>query len=599
MPPVENAPLPGAANLEFARALVAELQAAGVATAVVCPGSRSTPLALAVAWTPGLAHTVHVDERSAAFHALGAAKASGRPVLLVCTSGTAGANFLPAVAEAAHARVPLVVVTADRPPELRAWGAAQTLEQRGLYAGFTRWSEEAPCPSADGPGEAYARALARRAVAAATGVAPGPVHLNLPFREPLVPADLRIPDAEGLHAPARPMAEGGVATNAATAIADGFGGSGAALARELRAAERGVLLFGPDGTQPGEAAAAVRLAARLGWPLIADPASGLRAGRGLEDALVSGADLLLRDAATAAALGPDLVLRFGSLPTSKAVATWLAGAPAARLWLVDPAAAHRDPTHRAERVLASDAAGLAALLGHDAVPAPATQRWRARWQLADRAARGAVETALAGDPRLLAPQLAQRLWSALPADAVLYLANSMPIRDVDAFAGPRAAPLRVLANRGVNGIDGQVSAALGAAAALGRPTVLWCGDLALLHDVGGLLAGRLHGADLTVVVGNDDGGGIFEYLPVARSLPRAVYEPLFAVPHGLDLAALARGLGWDGVRVDTATGFEAALTRALGGGRHLIEVPMDRAANTALHQRLAEAVRVALARAPA
>jgi len=177
----------GAANLGFARALIDELQAAGVEVAVVCPGSRSTPLALAVAQQPGLSHTVHVDERNAAFHALGSAKVTRRPVALLCTSGTAGANFLPAVAEASHSRVPLIVLTADRPPELRAWGAAQTMEQRTLYAGFTRWSEAAPCPS-EGAGDAYARALARRAVREATGPAPGPVHLNLPFREPLVPA---------------------------------------------------------------------------------------------------------------------------------------------------------------------------------------------------------------------------------------------------------------------------------------------------------------------------------------------------------------------------------------------------------------------------
>ncbi len=182
---------PGAANLRFARLLVDELQAAGVVAAFVCPGSRSTPLVLAVASQPGLQYSVHLDERSAAFHALGYAKATGRPVALVCTSGTAGANFLPAVAEASHARVPLVVLTADRPPELRAWGAAQTMEQRSLFAGFARWSEEAPCPS-EGVGDGYARALARRAVAEAMGAAPGPVHLNLPFREPLVPATIDV-----------------------------------------------------------------------------------------------------------------------------------------------------------------------------------------------------------------------------------------------------------------------------------------------------------------------------------------------------------------------------------------------------------------------
>jgi 2-succinyl-5-enolpyruvyl-6-hydroxy-3-cyclohexene-1-carboxylate synthase len=591
MNPSADARDTGAANLAFARALIAELHAAGVVAAVLCPGSRSTPLVLAIAGQAGLAHSVHLDERSAAFHALGYAKACGRPVALVCTSGTAGANFLPAVAEASHARVPLVVLTADRPPELRAWGAPQTMEQRALFAGFARWSEEAPCPSEGGGGERYARALARRAVTEATGPAPGPVHLNLPFREPLVPATL---GAALPAAAARGAAAGPGSAAPVVALADPSG----QFLRELRAVSRGVLVFGPDAWQPGLAPAAARLAATLGWPVLADPASGLRAGPASVasgNALVSAADLLLREPATAAALQPELVLRFGAAPTSKAISTWLAAHPSAALWLVDPAAAHRDPGHRASRVLRADATQLAGLFADAGAPAGAALDWRQRWLDADRVARAALDEALRDDGRFLAPQLARVLWNALPADTALYLANSMPIRDIDAFAGPRDPPLRVLANRGVNGIDGQVSAALGAAAALRVPTVLWCGDLALLHDLSGLLAGRLHAADLTIVVSNDDGGGIFEYLPVARSLPRAAFEPLFAVPHGLDLSQLARGLGWDALRVDSAAGFAAALAGALGG-RRLIEVPMDRAANTALHGVLYEAVRDRLRR---
>ncbi len=211
----------------------------------------------------------------------------------------------------------------------------------------------------------------------------------------------------------------------------------------------------------------------------------------------------------------------------------------------------------------------------------------------------ALIAALDADGRFLAPQLARALWSAMPSGSALYAANSMAIRDLDAFAGARAEPLRLLANRGVNGIDGLVSSALGAAQALPSPTVLWCGDLALLHDVSGLLAGQLHAADLTIVVSNDDGGGIFEYLPVARAVPREMFEPLFAVPHGLDLCALARGLGWQATRVTTAEAFAAALSHAMTGGLHVIEVPIDRAANTALHAQLNEAVRSALHEGPA
>jgi 2-succinyl-5-enolpyruvyl-6-hydroxy-3-cyclohexene-1-carboxylate synthase len=577
----------GAANLAFARALIDELHAAGVATAVICPGSRSTPLALAVAQQPGLLHSVHIDERNAAFHALGHAKATGRPVALICTSGTAGANFLPAVAEASYARVPLVVLSADRPPELRAWGAAQTMEQRTLYSGFARWCEEAPCPS-EGVGTSYARALARRAVSEATGPAPGPVHLNLPFREPLVPATIGEPAPVPRAAPPAP----------AILVREASDPPGA-LAARLRDTARGVLVFGPDHPEPSLAESLRRMATALGWPVVADPASGLRAGPATDEILIHGADLLLRDPGTADALRPELVVRFGGLPTSKAVNQWLARHAAADVWLVDPAGGFRDPLHRASRVLRATPRQfcdfVAASVGE---PAGSGGHWLGQWRHADRVARAAVGQALAADARFLTPHLAQSLWHALPADAVFYAANSMAIREVDAFAGPRADALQLLANRGVNGIDGQVSAALGAAAGSRRPTLLWCGDLTLLHDVSGLLAGRLHGADLTIVVSNDDGGGIFEYLPVARAVPRSVFEPLFAVPHGLDLSELARGLGWNAVRAADSSSFMQALGNALRGGLHVIEVPVDRAANTAFHGALNDAVRSDLSREP-
>jgi 2-succinyl-5-enolpyruvyl-6-hydroxy-3-cyclohexene-1-carboxylate synthase len=579
----------GAANLRFARALVDELRVAGIAAAVVCPGSRSTPLALAIDGAAGLSYTVHVDERSAAFYALGHAKASGQPVALVCTSGTAGANFLPAVAEAFHARIPLVVLTADRPPELRAWAAAQTMEQRSLYAGFTRWSEEAPCPSEGGGGVAYARALARRAVCEATGPAPGPVHLNLPFREPLVPTIVEA-DARPTHT---------VVDAAPSLLRETWEATGG-LARELGDRPKGVLIFGPDAWEAGLGQDVRLLAESLGWPVLADPASGLRAGTTLEGSLIHGADLLLRDPATAAALQPDLIVRFGSPPTSKSIAMWMTQHASAEVWLVDPAAGFRDPLHRARRMLRANPRQFcsAARLAAGAVSTE-TRAWRARWQHAGHVVQAALADLLGAETRFLTPQLAQAIWASLPEAATLYVANSMAIRELDAFAGPRRGDLRVLANRGVNGIDGQISAALGAAAALGRPTVLWCGDLAFLHDVSGLLCGRLQNADLTVVVSNDDGGGIFEYLPVTRSVPREVFERLFAVPHGLDVCSIARGLGWEAARVESSRAFTGALSRALGGGRHVIEIPVDRAANTAFHGTVHDAVSQRLCREPA
>lgn len=587
-----DSPDTGRTNLAFASALVDTLHAGGVTTAVVCPGSRSTPVALALARHAGFESSFLVDERSAAFFALGHAKATGRPVALLCTSGTAGANFLPAVAEASQSRVPLLVLTADRPPELRAWGAPQTMDQRGLFAGFARWAEEAPCPSEPEAGVRYAAALGARAAAACRAVPPGPVHLNLPFREPLVARDMAFDQPPAGANPAVryvdvPDAADGPATGL---VPPDLGG-------RLGAVGHGVLLFGPDAWEPRLAGAARGLAAALGWPVIADPASGLRAGDWPDGTLVDAADLLLKHGPTAAALRPELVLRFGGPPTSKAVTTWLADLDdGAEVWLVDDAGALRDPQHRASSVFRQAPHRFCALVADVVISRNAQAAdWLARWQRAAGIARRAARARLAGGP-FLAPQLAESLWAALPADAALYVANSMPIRDLDAFAGPRAAGLRVLANRGINGIDGLLSCALGASRAGCRPMVLWCGDLAFLHDVAGLVTGRLAPADLTVVACNDDGGGIFEYLPISRLAPRPLFERAFAVPHGMDLGDVARGFGWQAARADSAAGFADALGNALAGGRHLIEVPMDRALNTALHREVSEAVGVALDR---
>jgi len=365
----------------------------------------------------------------------------------------------------------------------------------------------------------------------------------------------------------------------------------------LRQCARGVLLFGPDIDDPALAEAASQLALALGWPVLADPGSGLRAGPSADRALVAGADLLLRDGATAAALAPDLIVRFGGHPTSAAVNAWMARHDEAEVWLVDPADGFRDPAHRALRTFRADARRFCeATLGAIGHAQGGPSDWLAAWKRADAVARAAVQAGMSASPQFLGPQLAQALWQSLPAEAAFYVANSMPLRELDAFAGPRAAALRVLVNRGVNGIDGLVSCALGAAVGLGKPTVLYCGDLAFLHDVGALVAGRQLGANLTVVVANDRGGGIFEYLPVARSVPRELFEQVWATPQPADLCALAAAAGWNATQARSREALVEALEHALGGGLNVIEVPIDRAANTALHATLLAAVSEAAAR---
>lgn len=588
-------------NVAGAAALLAELARAGVRHASVCPGSRSGPLAIAAAATPGLRIWTHVDERSAGFFALGLAKASRAPVALICTSGTAAANFLPALVEAFHARVPLVVLTADRPPELRDWGAPQTIDQVRLFGSHVRWFAELPLPEPTDALLRHVRATAARAAAVACGPPAGPVHLNLPCREPLEPTPVA-EDRAALGALGDALAaEGRGATpylriEAPTPVLEDA--AVRTLARALRSARRGVLLCGPDDREPAVAEAAVRLARALGWPLLADGASPLRCGPHVIGAPVCGAhDAFLRSERFASAHAPDLVLRLGAPPTSKAAALWLARHPSVELWIVDPDGGFADPSHRAAWILRADPAALCHALADACARelARGSDGWLAAFLEAERCAQQALAAGIAAAPALLPPAVVRALADALPEGSALFVSNSMPIRDLDAFLPPIPKRLRVLASRGANGIDGIASTALGVAATFEGPVALLTGDLAFLHDVGGLLAARRHGLSLLVVVVNDDGGGIFDHLPVARFGDAVPFEALFTVPHGIDLAHATALVGGRHERVTDAGTLAAALARGLAaGGLHVVEVPVDRSVNTAHHRELQAAVAAAV-----
>ncbi len=568
----------------FAAALFEGLVAGGVREVCCCPGSRSTPLALAAASHPALRCLVHVDERSAAFFALGLARAARRPVALVCTSGTAAANFLPAVVESHHARVPLVLLTADRPPELRDWGAPQTIDQVRLYGDRVRWYAEAPCPGPDEPRIPYARALGARAAAAAAGSPPGPVHLNLPFREPLEP---RRPPAEESAAASPAAATGGTPPTLRASTPAPDSALREALGAELAAARRPVLVCGPGDADAPTRAAVAAFARRAGWPLLADAASQLRRGPDAGDeGLVSHADALLRDARFARARAPDLVVRLGAPPTSKATNAWLSQHCAARVVAIDPDGTWADPQQRVALHLRCDPA---ALLG-----APAEEprggvdpAWLPSWRDAETHARRAIRSALAKEELLSHPHLARELGAALPEGAQLFASNSLPIRALDGFLPAATRSLRVLANRGANGIDGILSTAFGASVATAAPTLLFVGDLAFLHDVGALAGARRHARDCTVVVVNNDGGGIFHHLPIAEQGDEVGFEELFATPHGLDPTEIARGFGVEAERVGSLAAFRDALARSLAaGGVRVIEARVDRSADVALQRRL-------------
>ena len=568
---------PRDANTGLARALVDEAARAGVTDACLAPGSRSTPVALALARDDRIRVHVHLDERSAAFFALGVGRATGRPALVLTTSGTAATNLHPAVVEAHHGRVPMLACTADRPPELRDTGAGQTIDQRGLFGGAVRWEAD-PGPPEDRVGAgAHWRSIAARAVATTLGPPAGPVHLNLAFREPLVPTG-----AEPVAAPGRPDGHPWVHVSRATSAPDVE--TIARVVDAVRGAPRGALLAGwGAGVRPQTA---FRFAAASGWPVLADPLSGLRSG----PRAVSTYDAVLRVEEFAAAHRPDLVLRVGAPLTSKAAAAWVDGDVAQ--WNVDPDRTWLDPHRATSELLACDAELLLSGVADALVAVSTTSEWLDGWLDAEHRARAALDVLLDSWEDPFEGRVARDLVAGLPAGAQLVVASSMPVRDVESFAAPRDG-IRVLANRGVNGIDGFTSTTLGIASTATGPTVALLGDLCFLHDTNGLLGARARGIDATLVVLDNDGGGIFSFLPQAADPEH--FEELFGTPHGLDLAALAAVHDIPCTEVEKAGAVLPAVTDAVGaGGVRMVLVRTDRADNVTRHREAWSAVAAAL-----
>lgn len=576
-------------NQLWSRAIVEELVRSGVRHAVVCPGSRSTPIALALAAQDGLRTWSIVDERSAAFFALGLARASGVPAVVLATSGSAGAHFLPALIEAAMAQVPLIAITADRPPELQGWGAPQTIPQARLFGAFAREFFELGVPEASSASLLHLRASVCRAVAITTRAPRGPVHLNAPFREPLAPPanpdplpDL--PERAVLGEGSQPLVRLGAPQRAVDPV----------LLADVRAAleqsQRGLIVVGPRDASDGLAEAVIALGRAWGHPVLAEATSNVRFGHA--DDVVSTADALLRHGPFATAHRPEVVLRFGGGLTPKVPTQWL-DASGARLFVFSDGGALIDPCHAAAAILEGDPVAAARAL------TPSNQRrqtaFAASFRAADQRVRAALSSAFTRDEALTEPRIAHEVARALPAGANLFVSSSMPIRDLDAFAYAGGA-VRVFANRGANGIDGITSTALGVAAASGRPTTLLTGDLAFLHDLGGLMAGKRHRLRLSIVVVNNDGGGIFSFLPVAGRSGR--FEELFGTPHGLDLAQAAKLFDARYVRCEDAARLRASLAEGAEAGLQVIEVRTERTQNVRVHQALFAELATALGEGP-
>jgi 2-succinyl-5-enolpyruvyl-6-hydroxy-3-cyclohexene-1-carboxylate synthase len=594
-------------NTALASAFAEELARGGVTRAVVSPGSRSTPLAVALWREPGIEVTVIVDERSASFFALGATQATGEPVALLCTSGTALANYGPAVAEADESGLPLIVLSADRPPELRGIGAGQTIDQIKTFGESVRWFCEVGTHEADDSGLLHMRSVACRAIARARGeIRPGPVHLNLPWREPLSPIPV-----EGAVTATDPLALEGrdgrpltavtrVDLEPSTFVLDEIAGHiGDAIA--------GIIIAGRQ-TDPELREPLAHLARASGFPILAEPTSQLRLGPHDHSYVITTYDTLLRDEHWAKGVVPELVLRFGEMPTSKPLRQWLAASGADQI-VVDPTGGWNEPTGRAAAIVRADptecASGWATRLEKQSAEGgprgPLHSRTAGRfaqepsrpapeaWLQAEKVALGAIAEELGG-AEITEPGLHLALGKAHRDGDLVYTSSSMPIRDQEAFLAPGEADVLLLANRGANGIDGLISSGIGAAHASGRATTIVTGDLGLLHDIGGLAALREVEVPVRIVVIDNGGGGIFHFLPQQEALGSEEFEALLGTPRGVSVERAAALFDLPHHRLQSLD----ELPLALAAGTGLIEVRTDRATNVAAHRRVTERVLAAL-----
>jgi len=546
----------GVLNATFCATLVDEWVRNGLTDAVVCPGSRSTPMAVALVVDGRVSVHVHHDERSGSFMALGLARATGRAALVLSTSGTAAVEFHPAVVEAELDRVPLLVVTADRPPRLRGIGAPQTIDQVDLYGSSVRLSVDAPVPTTSN--RSTWRALARHTWWATAGADPGPVHCNLPFDEPLIGIPVELPSLDDSQ-------------HAVVDLGDPFTDPGVLP-------ECGLIIA---GSGIDDAGAVLLLAEKLGWPVLADPRSGCRVEH---RCVIAHGDTLLRS--VGAQNDVEMVIRFGALPASKVIGEWVASSSIPHVH-VDPTAAVNDPsrsvTHRVRQSASNYANSVSAL----------TERaddssWLDRWRRADDAVEEALVVSLGTATSITEPGVARNVVASVPSGGTLVVSSSMPVRDVEWFSSRREG-LTVLSNRGANGIDGVVSTAVGVALS-GVPTVLLIGDVAFLHDTNGLLGLDARGVDLCIVVIDNDGGGIFSFLPQASALEPTQFEQLFGTPHGVDLAMLAHAHGLPVLEAtdDLTVGLAVEASMATGGV-HVVLARSNRSENVAVHDALHQA----------
>jgi len=547
---------------EYVSAFTHSLVNQGVMNVVISPGSRSTPLAYACMKEEGLAVYRQIDERSAAYFALGMAKASGKPVMLLCTSGTAAANYFPAIVEAFYARIPLIVVTADRPHELREVGAPQAINQINLFGSHVKWSVDLPMPEEQNRLDFLVRHL-HRSVQNAVTEPKGPVHLNVPFREPLLLDFEQQYDSAGeiTHLKGEFRLPASVQQ----------------FLEETVKEEKGVLIIGEmTEKMPPEFWSFIR---KLNWPVLADPLSNVRSNmdESCKDLIIDSYDAILKSEGFKETMVPDAVIRIGPQPVSKPLTLFLASVKPKIYAVFDESPMMRDAQSIVTHHIQSSADGMWQLPIATKTANPYTKKWAAAselfWKLAEVHCNEKLDEGVLA--KLLFDELDQ---------CDLIVSSSMPIRDTDTYFKSTSRDIMIYANRGANGIDGVVSTAFGVQAAKERPAFLLIGDLSFLHDMNGLIASKMQQTDLTIVVMNNDGGGIFSYLP--QSKEERYFEDLFGTPTGLKFEDAARMYDAEYAAVESKDKFREVLQKEKQKALKIIEVFTDRETNVRVHREL-------------
>jgi 2-succinyl-5-enolpyruvyl-6-hydroxy-3-cyclohexene-1-carboxylate synthase len=571
---------------DYVAAFVDELSRSGIKHVVVSPGSRSTPMAILFAEHPDIKVWINIDERSAGFFALGIAKAEKKPVALLCTSGTAAANYFPAVVEARESRVPLLVLTADRPHELRDVGAPQAIDQINIYGKYTKWFNEMALPESTPTMLNYVRTTAERAVSLTKANPSGPVHLNFPFQEPLIP-DL---DKPNLFQAGQRDGKRYVEVHQGKNVLDKT--SIQQLATELRSIKKGLIVCGPmddrDLINP-----VLQLGEALGYPVLADPLSQFRTGKHDKGQVIDCYDAILRSETVVNKLEPEVILRFGAMPVSKPYLLFIKKYTNCKQIIIDEQGGWREPTLLASEMIITDPVLFSHALNNEIgnLTVEADETWIQKWQDMNSIVKQITESNI-GKYQLSEGRVFVELEIILPSNAALFVGNSMPVRDLDTFYRSNQNQVRTMANRGANGIDGVVSTALGVSA-VSEPVVLVIGDLSFYHDINGLLAAKLHQLNITIILVNNDGGGIFSFLP--QSTQPQHFEALFGTPIGIDFKKAVEMYEGSFQTVTETEEFAAAFNNAINeNGLSVVEVISDREKNVKEHRILTEAVNTEL-----